>query len=175
MSFILSQSGGADQLLPQAVHEATCPSPSFNDLLNTPFLDLSEEFNLFDSTQSIHPADISLALPTVNGIHPADLRTTPVPCTSLVPESSDNLTAWSLPLLSLIPGDLGNFKTAQKECDTTLCTVAYEMIRQRNKKGVDMIEIAIRLWNGFVKGDYDNECCKVKNKLLFSVLDYISG
>jgi hypothetical protein len=47
------------------------------------------------------------------------------------------------------------------------------MIRQHNKKGVDMIEIGIRLWNGFVKGDRDDEGCKVSNKQLFSVLDYI--
>lgn len=63
----------------------------------------------------------------------------------------------------------------QKECDTTLCIVAYDMIRQQNKRGVDMIEIGIRLWNGFVKGERDDEGCKVKNDLLFSVLEYINS
>lgn len=154
--------------------EGTSPSPSFNDLPDVPFLDLSEDFHLSDSTQSIYPVDLPSALPSADGIHPADPRT-PVPCTSLLPDCSDILTVWSLPPLSLIPGDFGSVKTAQKECDTTLCTVAYEMIRQHNKKGVDMIEIGIRLWNGFVKGDRDDEGCKVENKLLFSVLDYIRG
>jgi hypothetical protein len=153
--------------------EGISPSPSFNDLLNTPFLDLSEDFHVFDSMQSIPPVDLPSALPTANRIHPVDLRA-PVPCTSLLPDCSYNLTAWSLPPLSLIPGDFGSIKTAQKECDTTLCTVAYEMICQHNKKGVDMIEIGIRLWNGFIKGDRD-EGCKVEKKLLFSVLDYIRG
>lgn len=48
------------------------------------------------------------------------------------------------------------------------------MLRQQNKNGIDMIEIGIRLWNGFTKGD-GNGGCRVENKLLFSVLEYISG
>ncbi|KAK0129215.1 hypothetical protein ONS95_001150 [Cadophora gregata] len=63
--------------------------------------------------------------------------------------------------------------TSQCDTETTLCSDAYEMLRQHNKKGVDMIEIGIRLWNGFTKGD--ERGCKVENKLLFSVLEYISG
>lgn len=98
----------------------------------------------------------------------------PIPCTSLLPNSC-NLTAWCPPPLSHNPRDLASVETAQKESDTTLCTIAYEMILQNNKKGVDMIEIAIRLWNGFVQGDRGDEGCKVENKLLHSVLDYIRG
>ena len=56
----------------------------------------------------------------------------------------------------------------------TLCSVAYDMIREQNKRGVDMIEIGIRLWNGFVKGE-GGSGCKVENDLLYSVLEYIKG
>ena len=61
------------------------------------------------------------------------------------------------------------------ESDTTLCTVACEMIRQHNSKAVDMIEIGYRLWNSFVHGNEDDGGCKVENKALFSVLDYVSA
>jgi hypothetical protein len=64
--------------------------------------------------------------------------------------------------------------SSQSDNGTTLCSVAYELIREHNKRGIDMIEIGIRLWNGFVKGD--GVCgCKVENELLFSVLEYIKG
>jgi hypothetical protein len=61
------------------------------------------------------------------------------------------------------------------ESDTILCAVAYDLVRQHNKKGVDMIEIGIQLWNGFRKGNGDIEDCRVENKLLFSVLENING
>lgn len=99
----------------------------------------------------------------------------PLACPSLSPDSSGNSTITHLhPLPPIIPGDIFGGKTTQEEYGTTLCIVAYEMIRQQNKKRVDMIEIGIRLWNGFIKGDGDGGC-KVQNKLLFSVLEYISG
>jgi hypothetical protein len=72
------------------------------------------------------------------------------------------------PAESLLP------TSTQSDSGTTLCSVAYELIRENNKRGIDMIEIGIRLWNGFVKDDGAGGC-KVKNELLFSVLEYIKG
>jgi hypothetical protein len=68
--------------------------------------------------------------------------------------------------------DLSGLKSS--DSDSTLCSVAFSLVRQHNKRGVDMIEIGIRLWNGFIKGGVDGDGCKVENKLLFSVLEYIS-
>ncbi|PMD11971.1 hypothetical protein NA56DRAFT_695808 [Hyaloscypha hepaticicola] len=72
------------------------------------------------------------------------------------------------PVESLLP------ISSQSDSGTTLCSVAYELIREHNKRGIDMIEIGIRLWNGFVKGDRAGGC-KVENELLFSVLEYLKG
>jgi hypothetical protein len=74
----------------------------------------------------------------------------------------------------LCPAESFLLTSSQSDKGTTLCSVAYELIREHNKRGIDMIEIGIRLWNGFVKGD--GVCgCEVENELLFSVLEYIKG
>lgn len=75
------------------------------------------------------------------------------------------------PFITSSPGHLNDQKPDE---DTTLCSVAYDLIRQHNNKGIDIMEICIRLWNGLKKGD-EGEGCKVENKLLFSVLEYIRG
>jgi len=62
--------------------------------------------------------------------------------------------------------------SSQSGARTTLCSVAYQLVREHNKRGLDMIEIGILLWNGFVKGEGDGGC-KVENELLSSVLEYI--
>jgi hypothetical protein len=72
------------------------------------------------------------------------------------------------PAESLLP------TSSHSDSGTTLCSVAYELIHEHNKKGIDMIEIGIRLWNGFIKDDGAGGC-KVENELLFSVLEYING
>jgi hypothetical protein len=72
-----------------------------------------------------------------------------------------------------VPENGSSFKPDQKGGDTTPCTLAYKMIREHNKKGLDIVEICIRLWNGFVKGEENGEGCMVETKLLFNVLDYI--
>jgi len=64
--------------------------------------------------------------------------------------------------------------SSQSSAGTTLCSVAYQMVREHNQRGIDMIEIGILLWNGFVKGEGDGGC-KVENELLSSVLEYIKG
>jgi len=57
---------------------------------------------------------------------------------------------------------------------TTPCAVAYQMVLQYNIKGLDMVEIYIRLWNGCRKGRDGSRDCTVDNKVLFDVLDFIS-
>ena len=65
--------------------------------------------------------------------------------------------------------------TGEQSSDaTTLCSVAYELIRIHNKRGVDMMDIGIRLYNGFAKGKNDSGCT-VKTALLLNVLEYIKG
>jgi hypothetical protein len=75
---------------------------------------------------------------------------------------------------SALPRDCGPTNISTVDSGTTLCSEAYELLWRHNSRGVDVIEIGIRLWNGFRKGDGD-QGCKVENKLLFSVLEYISG
>jgi hypothetical protein len=70
--------------------------------------------------------------------------------------------------------ELHRLKGSSSESGTTLCTVAYGLVRKHNRKGLDMTEIGIRLWNGFSKGEQDGEGCKVENRLLFGVLESIS-
>ncbi|KAM0145909.1 hypothetical protein ACHAQE_011016 [Botrytis cinerea] len=64
--------------------------------------------------------------------------------------------------------------SSQSGTGTTLCSVAYKLVREHNKRGVDIIEIGILLWNGFIKGEGDGGC-KVETELLSSVLEYIKG
>jgi len=138
------------------------PSISFS----APFFDVPEgEFQLFDLDRTI---------PTLDG----------TPTTAHVDECSNDCP--STPVLSncrplcsefagsLAPRDCGPTNISTTDGGTTLCSEAYELVRKHNNRGVDMIEIGIRLWNGFRKGDGD-QGCKVENKLLFSVLEYIIG
>ena len=80
-----------------------------------------------------------------------------------------------LPIDPLVLNDFNcQASTNTASRDTTLCSTAYELVSQHNNKGIDMIEIGIRLSNGFRKGDGDSGC-RVENKLLFDLLDDISG
>lgn len=57
---------------------------------------------------------------------------------------------------------------------TTACTEAYQMVLQYNRKGLDMVEINIRLWSGFRAAKEGDGSCTVDNKVLFDLLGYIS-
>ncbi|KAH6717116.1 hypothetical protein BKA61DRAFT_573176 [Leptodontidium sp. MPI-SDFR-AT-0119] len=122
----------------------------------------SDEFGLFYDGIQEAPA---FETPTM----PQDVPE-PSQCTTSISTSSSSVPADALSTFCN-----GSSLPSISQCDTesTLCSEAYEMLRQHNKKGVDMIEIGIRLWNGFTKGDGNG--CKVENKLLFSVLEYVSG
>jgi hypothetical protein len=141
---------------------------TFNDLLNISLLELSEEefnFNPSSSAQGTSAVGTPLVSRILDG-------TEAFPYASLL---SDDQPACPPSAFPLITGDLGHLNAAKSDSDTTLCSVAYDLVRQHNKKGVDMMEICIRLWNGLIKGDEGDEGCKVENKLLFSVLEYIRG
>jgi hypothetical protein len=59
--------------------------------------------------------------------------------------------------------------------NTTLCTVAAELINQFNVHGVELTEIKTKLWSGFRKGSSVAEPCRVQNQVLFEVLDEVSA
>lgn len=155
-----------------SLSEGTNTLPIYDDLLNTPFLDLFEDLPLFDLPQSIPVVSLPMELQVSDHTSQADTHESVI-CTPLLPACSPDPSIRYLPPRSVTLGDLARVETTQKECDTTLCSLAYDMIRQNDKKGVDMIEIAIILWNGFVKGSRVDEGCRVDNKLLHNVLDYI--
>ncbi|KAJ9328737.1 hypothetical protein DTO027B5_1362 [Paecilomyces variotii] len=59
--------------------------------------------------------------------------------------------------------------------NTTLCSVAGELISQYNTRGVDLTEVRKKLWAGFRKGSSAEEGCRVQNQVLFEILNEISG
>ncbi|KAF2491483.1 hypothetical protein BU16DRAFT_119706 [Lophium mytilinum] len=58
---------------------------------------------------------------------------------------------------------------------TTPCTQAYVLISQQNFRGLDAHTIRSWLYEGFRQAQNQNEGCSVDNKLLFGLLDFISG
>lgn len=72
-------------------------------------------------------------------------------------------------------GDCNCPTSSGSTCSATLCTEAYQMVLQYNTKGLDMVEINIRLWSGFRAGKEGGRGCTVDNKVLFDLLGYISA
>ncbi|KFY45041.1 hypothetical protein V494_01170 [Pseudogymnoascus sp. VKM F-4513 (FW-928)] len=118
---------------------------TFDDLLNISLELPEEEFN-FDLSNSTLGTS-AVGTPVASQIFDGNV---PFPYVSLL---SDNQVACPPSASPLITGDLGHLNAAKSDSDTTLCSVAYDLVRQHNKKGVDMMEICIRLWNGLMKGD----------------------
>ena len=149
------------------------PSPSFIDFLDVPFFSLPEG-NPLEPSEIIHMplTDFQEIMPAAEVEFSKETDMNFI-CPSPSSYNIDALNFWLPAPFSALPGDSLARRTTQIKSGTTLCVLAYEMIRQHNKKGADMIEIGIRLWNGFIKGDGD-EGCKVENKLLSNVLEDIS-
>jgi hypothetical protein len=61
----------------------------------------------------------------------------------------------------------------ESPADTMLCEVAQDLIDLYNFRGVDINIIKQRLWSGFRHGNADG--CRVRNSVLFEVLDELSG
>jgi hypothetical protein len=135
-----------------------------DDLFNVPFQLSGGEFGFF--LPSLFPPSIDPA----STLKANDKATRESSCCS-----NEVAVQQSYTLSSHNPtgSDCGRVNSEFKN-DAILCSVAFELVRQHNKRGLDMIEIGIRLWNGFMKGDPDGGGCKVDTKLLNNVLEYIS-
>ena len=57
---------------------------------------------------------------------------------------------------------------------TTACTIAMSVIIQNNAKGYSTTELELRLLPGYLMTQSDNEDCRIRNRVLFSVLAEIS-
>lgn len=139
---------------------ASMPNDS-DEMFAESFLQLpTDEFDMLfeplQTTSSFDPSAIPQGFPGSSLPFPYDSPLSPPGVNLLCPAES------------LLP------TSSRSDGGTTLCSVAYELIREHNKRGIDMIEIGIRLWNGFIKDDGAGGC-KVENELLFSVLEYIKG
>lgn len=64
--------------------------------------------------------------------------------------------------------------TAASAIDTTLCTVAAQLIRQYNSHDVDMVHIYSKLREGFRREICPGGGCRVQSHILFRILDEIS-
>ncbi|OKL60630.1 hypothetical protein UA08_04163 [Talaromyces atroroseus] len=71
------------------------------------------------------------------------------------------------------PESTTKWPKSDSSADTTLCEVAQDLIDVYNIRGVDINIIKQRLWPGFRDGD--SAGCRVRNNLLFEILDELSG
>lgn len=69
---------------------------------------------------------------------------------------------------------LGPWPAEENVLNSTICSLAEEMIRQHNDRGTDIEEIRRKLWAGFRKGK-PGDGCRVQNNILFQILDEISS
>jgi hypothetical protein len=149
---------------------------------SAPMKPTSDEASMPDGSDEM-PAESFLQLPADE----FDMLFEPLQSTSSFDPSSmlQSFSAPSLPfsydsslsasgINPLCPAEFLLPTSSQRNSRTILCSVAYQLVREHNKRGVDMIEIGIRLWNGFVKCEGDGGC-KVEKELLSSVLEYIKG
>jgi hypothetical protein len=139
----------------------------FNNQLDMSLLELPEVAFDFDPSRSAEDISLLDTLTVTEILH----ETEGLPSVSPLSGEEPACPSSASPLITC---DLANLDAISPDNGTTLCSVAYGLVRQHNKKGVDMMEICIRLWNGLIKGS-EGEGCKVENKLLFSVLEYIRG
>lgn len=58
--------------------------------------------------------------------------------------------------------------------NTTLCSLAYRLVSQCNRQGLDLHVLHIRMQHGFQQGMTPNEGCRVDNQVLLGILTEIS-
>jgi hypothetical protein len=152
-------------LTPGTVGEYTPPVNS--DPFNASLVPVVEgDFGLFNWTDVPSSLDFSEALHDIAGPS-LETSTLPVPLGGEPPP---------LPPTGSFCTDGCNCPTSgNSDGDTTPCTIAYEMVRRYNRKGLDMVEICVRLWNGFRVDKEGSNGCTVNSRVLFRLLDYISG
>jgi hypothetical protein len=76
--------------------------------------------------------------------------------------------------LAFLPSTCGTYLSPDVE-STTLCSQAYILIEQQNFRGLSAYSIKSWLYQGFRRAKEEHEGCRVENKLLFGLLDFISG
>jgi len=64
--------------------------------------------------------------------------------------------------------------TAADPLASTLCSVAFQILARHNRRGLSDLDIEIRLCAGYIGGTSPSQACRVKNKVLFSVLAEVS-
>lgn len=92
--------------------------------------------------------------------------------------SEDNAQPESDPELRKIlspPPSFCNIYPPSNTESTTLCSQAFVLISQQNFREVDTHTIRSWLHEGFRQARNENEGCRVDNKLLFGLLDFISS
>lgn len=77
-------------------------------------------------------------------------------------------------LSSPIPSFCNIYPPSDTE-STTLCSQAFVLISQQNFREIDEYTIRSWLYEGFRQARNENEGCRVDNKLLFGLLDFISS
>lgn len=86
--------------------------------------------------------------------------------------------ALPLPALNSL-GDCRDACVSTGRCDsapetTTLCSLAYRLVAQCNRQGLDMHAIHVRMQHGFQQGRSPGEGCRVDNQVLLATLTEIS-
>jgi hypothetical protein len=76
--------------------------------------------------------------------------------------------------VTLLPSACHTYPPSDLE-STTLCSQAYILIAQQNFRGSNEYTIRSWLYQGFRRAKGHDEGCRVENKLLFGLLDFISG
>lgn len=95
-----------------------------------------------------------------------------------MPEPDPNISFASIenchmPANLLSPISLQTLPQHSSSKDTTLCSVAYSLILQYNRKGLNIVDLDLKLRAGYRMGSI-MEGCSLDNKLLFQVLADIS-
>jgi hypothetical protein len=100
----------------------------------------------------------------------------------ILPEREPDQSSWGSLLqssLDVILGDFGSSVQNTEDSDesdkvTTLCSIAYRLAFQCNKRGLGDVELNVRMQHGFRPGRNSTEGCRVDNRVLLSVLSEIS-
>lgn len=122
-----------------------------------------ESVDWFESTMSFDPSVPFLDVSQDLGNHPSPHQ------------SQERNSSASTRTNSCCADELPQPVTDNWSENTTACIAAYKMILQYNSKGLDMVEINVRLWSGFRNRDRGSRGCTVENKVLFKLLEYISS
>jgi len=175
---------------------ATRPMDPQETLLDTWVLDYSPAISLITASTPELPLSIntlsgtpswlsnSIFLQSQYPFNHTPSRSPPSCCESVddlsVPSISEDVTQpESDPelhriLLPPTPSFCSIYPPADAE-STTLCSQAFVLISQQNFRGVDAHTIRSWLYEGFRLARNQSEGCRVDNKLLFGLLDFISS